>query len=101
MKKYKLVLFAFLPVMLLNLTGCYTQVASRDNDYGNWSREEKKPYYNYEEEYDTTSEAYDNEEYAYDENEESYTPSKPVNSFSEINSLDRDILQKKFFELQS
>jgi len=37
----------------------------------------------------------------YDENEESYTPSKPVNSFSEINSLDRDILQKKFFELQS
>jgi hypothetical protein len=24
-----------------------------------------------------------------------------VNSFSEINSLDRDILQKKFFELQS
>ena len=37
----------------------------------------------------------------YDENEESYTPSKPVNSFSEINSLDRDLLQKKFFELQS
>ncbi len=37
----------------------------------------------------------------YDDNEESYTPSKPVNSFSEINSLDRDILQKKFFELQS
>ena len=37
----------------------------------------------------------------YDENEESYTPSKPVNSVSEINSLDRDILQKKFFELQS
>lgn len=37
----------------------------------------------------------------YDENEESYTPSKPVNSFSEINSIDRDILQKKFFELQS
>ena len=37
----------------------------------------------------------------YDENEESYTPSKPVNSFSEINSVDRDILQKKFFELQS
>jgi hypothetical protein len=37
----------------------------------------------------------------YNENEESYTPSKPVNSFSEINSLDRDILQKKFFELQS
>lgn len=37
----------------------------------------------------------------YDDNEESYTPSKPVNSFSEINSIDRDILQKKFFELQS
>jgi len=37
----------------------------------------------------------------YDDNEESYTPSKPMNSFSEINSLDRDILQKKFFELQS
>ena len=44
MKKYKLLFFYFLPILLLNLTGCYTQVASRD-DYGNWNREESKPYY--------------------------------------------------------
>jgi replicative DNA helicase len=35
----------------------------------------------------------------YEENEESYTPSKPVNEFSNINKLDRDVLQQKFFEL--
>ena len=51
MKKYKLVLLSILPLLLLNLTGCYTQVASRD-DYGNWNREESKPYYDYEEEAD-------------------------------------------------
>ena len=35
----------------------------------------------------------------YDEEAGNYTPSKPVNEFSNVNSLERDVLQKKFFEL--
>ena len=35
----------------------------------------------------------------YDEEAGNYTPSKPVNEFSSVNSLERDVLQKKFFEL--
>jgi replicative DNA helicase len=35
----------------------------------------------------------------YDDNPDQYTPSKPVNGFSDVTSLDRDILQQKFFEL--
>ena len=35
----------------------------------------------------------------YDEETGNYTPSKPVNEFSSVNSLERDVLQKKFFEL--
>jgi replicative DNA helicase len=35
----------------------------------------------------------------YDEEAGNYTPSKPVNEFSSVNSLERDALQKKFFEL--
>ncbi len=35
----------------------------------------------------------------YDDDPDQYTPSKPVNSFSDVTSLDRDILQQKFFEL--
>ncbi|MBK7629837.1 MAG: hypothetical protein IPJ23_03880 [Ignavibacteriales bacterium] len=75
MKKVKLVFLALLPVLLLNLTGCYTQVASRDNDYGNWNRTENKPYYDYQDEYDTTADSYEDEEYAYDDNEDSYSES--------------------------
>jgi replicative DNA helicase len=37
----------------------------------------------------------------YEDNEESYTPSKPVNDFSDVNVQERDLLKKKFFELQS
>ena len=35
----------------------------------------------------------------YDDDPDQYTPSKPVNGFSDVTSLDRDILQQKFFEL--
>ena len=35
----------------------------------------------------------------YDEEAGNYTPSKPVNEFSSVNSLEREALQKKFFEL--
>jgi replicative DNA helicase len=35
----------------------------------------------------------------YDDDPDQYTPSKPVNSFSDVTSLDRDVLQQKFFEL--
>jgi len=35
----------------------------------------------------------------YDDDPDQYTPSKPVNEFSAINNLDRDVLQQKFFEL--
>jgi hypothetical protein len=35
----------------------------------------------------------------YDKEAGNYTPSKPVNEFSSVNSLERDVLQKKFFEL--
>jgi hypothetical protein len=85
MKKYKLVLLSILPLLLLNLTGCYTQVASRD-DYGNWNREESKPYYDYEEESDTLSDEYaddqyEDEEYAYDDNEDSYTESEGSSNY--------------------
>jgi replicative DNA helicase len=35
----------------------------------------------------------------YDDDPDQYTPSKPVNGFSDVTSLDRDVLQQKFFEL--
>ena len=35
----------------------------------------------------------------YEDDPDQYTPSKPVNEFSDINNLDRDLLQQKFFEL--
>ena len=35
----------------------------------------------------------------YDDDPDQYTPSKPVNEFSAINTLDRDVLQQRFFEL--
>jgi replicative DNA helicase len=35
----------------------------------------------------------------YDDDPDQYTPSKPVNNFSDVTSLDRDVLQQKFFEL--
>ena len=35
----------------------------------------------------------------YDDDPDQYTPSKPVNEFSAINNLDRDVLQQRFFEL--
>ena len=79
MKKVKLVFLALLPVLLLNLTGCYTQVASRDNDYGNWNRTENKPYYDYEEEeYDTTADSYEDEEYVYEDDEDSYSEGEGI-----------------------
>ena len=46
MKNLRLLLLSSLPLLLLSLNGCYTQVATQD-DYGNWSREENKPYYDY------------------------------------------------------
>ena len=76
MKKFKFLSLLVFPVLLVNLTGCYTQLATRD-DYGNWNREEQKPYYDYENDSDTLSdeysdEQYDNNEYN-DQGEESYT----------------------------
>jgi hypothetical protein len=35
----------------------------------------------------------------YEDDPDQYTPSKPVNGFSDVTSLDRDVLQQKFFEL--
>jgi len=37
----------------------------------------------------------------YDEEAEQFNPSKPVNSFTDINNLDRSTLQQKFFELNN
>jgi replicative DNA helicase len=37
----------------------------------------------------------------YEDEIDQYTPSKPVNKFSDINNLDRELLQKKFFELST
>jgi len=75
MKKNKLTLLVMLPVLLLFLTGCYTQVATRDYDYGNWSREKSKPYYDYEENKDTLTEQY-NDEYVYDDQDSSIDENK-------------------------
>ena len=71
MKKFKLILIAIFPLLLLNLTGCYTQVAAK-GDYGNWNRSETKPYYDYESDDDTLVETYENEEYAYDDSDAYY-----------------------------
>ncbi|MDT3697265.1 MAG: hypothetical protein ROY99_12855 [Ignavibacterium sp.] len=70
MKKIKLTLLVTLPALLLFLTGCYTQVATRDYDYGNWNREKSKPYYDYEENQDTLTDSY-NDEYAYEDEDSS------------------------------
>ena len=72
MKKYKLFLFALFPVLILNLTGCYTQVASKEDDYSNWTREEKTPNYEVADEYDSTDVVYENEE-SYSESDGSDT----------------------------